>query len=508
MAPAFDTDTPVLVPDRIDYRGRRRWVLWPVLQYRVVTPLIHDPSVNPFQRAILGLARAGLRDLDEFASHLALEPEFALLVKDELRTLRYLDEHGGITPKGLAALDDGFLDPQRVVVTHVYQDPFTGVLWPAAVPSPLLVGARWVSRERAEVELASAGRSTPITPIAVPVPPGTVFETPSAEEIIEAVSLGSRTATRGTGEGQWHRRAPQRVASRVSLVTTGQPVYAPVAVVLVSGKDDGGDAGASTWLAFSPFSGKSSQMLRHLIVSRGDEFAPLRRTVERLMNRPLEAFFAEFEKLSDQLQQQYEERFEQWFGSSIREHRRLVELLTVLERHCTLARRPGPQSSQAGIAATAAWQIQELLLRQMVLDHPARFPVRGQEELNDWQQLLNVCRHLELGPREYRCIKTKNESRLKLALRHPHKSNVPELLAALVISAAEHGQTHPFRGLAARRPNLLTDLTVASKIRNEAAHGSQGLIHIEQLELSRRLAIETAAAFLRVPVPKDALTTD
>ncbi|THV24497.1 hypothetical protein [Glycomyces paridis] len=507
MAPAFDTDTPVLVPDRIDFRGRHRWVLWPVLQYRVVTPLIHDPAVNPFQRAILGLARAGVRKVPEFASHLALEPEFAQLVQDELRTSNYLDEHGAVTRKGLEALDDGFLDPQRVVVTHVYQDPFTGVLWPAAVPSPLLVGARWTSRERAEVELASAGKSRPITPIVVPVPPDTAFETPSADDIVEAVSLGSQAATRGTGEGRWHQRAPQRVATRVSLVTTGQPVYVPVAVLLLSGKSEGGDAGASTWLAFSPFSGKSSQMLRHLIVSRGDEFPPLRRTIELLMNRPLEAFFAEFEKLSDQLQHQYEERFEQWFGSSIREHRRLVELLTVLDWHCRLARRPGPQSPQIGIAATAAWQIQELLLRQMVLDHPARYPVRGQEHLRDWQQLLEACRKLKLHPKEYQCVSNK-EKRLREALRNPHKSNVPELLAALAVSAAEHGQEHPFSGLAARRPNLLSDLTAASKIRNRAAHGSQDVIPIEQLELSRRLAIETTAASLQVPVPEDALTTD
>lgn len=506
MAPVFDTDTPILIPDRVDYHGRLKWVLWPALQYRVVTPLVRDPSVNPFQRAILGLARAGLREIAETASLLGLAVEFAELVRDELRTLRYLDEFGAITGQGLAALDDGFLDPQQVVVTHVYQDPFTEVLWPAAVSSPLLVGARWSSRERAELELASAGNSKPVSALAVPVPRSTAFTTPASDDIIEAVSLASQAG--GTGEGEWHRRAPERVASRVSLVTAGQPVYLPVPIVLWTEKGDDGNDGPTSWMAFSPFSGRSSQMLRHLIVARTDAFPPLRRTVERVMDRPLEAFFAEFERLSDQVQKLYGERIEQWFGSSVREHGRLVELLTVLDSNWRLAQRPGPQSSPMEIAATAAWKIQELLLRQIATAAPAAFSASVKEGPEVRRKLLNACLKINLESQEYSRLGRPSRDRIKGVFTKPDDKKVPELLAALVVAAAQHGRSHPFHIMASRRRHLLSDLTAAAAIRNKGAHGDQSPIHIEQLALSRRLAIESTATFLGVPVPDIDLTTD
>src|SRR5206468_1196651 len=103
----------------------------------------------------LGLARAGQRDLAGIADLLGLETELAELVRDDLRTLKYLDEFGAITPAGSAALADGFLDPQRIVVTHVYQDPFTGALWPATVPAPVLLGAKWLAQSRAELDLGT-----------------------------------------------------------------------------------------------------------------------------------------------------------------------------------------------------------------------------------------------------------------------------------------------------------------------------------------------------------------
>ena len=204
--PAFGPDVPVLTPGRTTYQRRHAWLLWPALQYRVVTPLVYEPAVNTFQRAMLGLVRAGQRDLGTMAGLLGLEPEFAELVRDDLRTLRYLDEFGVVTPAGEAALDDGFLDPQRIVVTHVYQDAWTGALWPTAVPAPMLVGARWAEQDWAEVDIGTVGDTANVRALAIPAK-GELPDAPSADDVVEAVSRGSQTGGLRPGyAGDWADR--------------------------------------------------------------------------------------------------------------------------------------------------------------------------------------------------------------------------------------------------------------------------------------------------------------
>lgn len=503
MAPAFGPDVPVLAPGRVvSAGGRASWLLWPALQYRVVTPEVHEPMVNVFQRALLGLARAGLRDLADIATLLGLEIEFAELVRDDLRTLRYLDQFGAITQAGSAALADGFLDPHRVVVTHVYQDLFTGALWPAAVQSPMLTGARWLTPHRAELDLGTAGNSVPIRPLAVPAD-GPPPETPAADEIVEAVSRGAWAPQRADGGAGWQRRAPARVAGRVSLITAGQPVYLPVAVVIRKGSH--GDAESSaTWIAISPFTGRESHLLRRLIAIRCGRYPALLRAIENLLGRPAEALLAEFDRISADVQAEYRERLERRFGPGLRDHRELVELLTLLELNAALASRPGERAAELNAAANAGWRIQELVLRRVIRDHPPRpGGLADERRMPAWQQLMAAGERIGLRSTEYLATtEIKRPEALARALRAP-RPTTPELLAALVLSGDQGPADHPARRLAGRRPTLLTDLKRASQIRNEGSHEALEAIDLEFVRLSRRLAYETAAAFLGVPVPDD-----
>jgi hypothetical protein len=501
--PAFGPDTPVLVPDRVRRRARTKWLLWPALQYRVVTPLVGEPVVNAFQRGLLGLARAGQRDMAVMADLLGLEADFAELVRDDLRTLRYLDEFGALTAGGLDALADGFLDPHRIVVTHVYQDPFTGTLWPATVSAPMLIAARWRTRERAELDLGTTGATVAIRPLAVSAE-DTLPSIPAADEIVEAVSRGNRASTRGEDSGGWSQRPPERVATRVSLVTAGQPVYLPVIITLLSGDSrDGGTGTAATWFAFSPFSRKPSHLLRRLIAIRCGRYPPLRREVESLIERPAETLLSAYDQLGAELHARYSDLLDRGFGSGLREHHELVELLTLVELNTALAGRPGAQAGELSAAVHAGWQIQEIVLRDILRRHPARLAA-WQEDPNApfWQRLMAACERIGLLPTQYKAISV-IQAPEALARRNPDRSNTPELLAAAVISADQGDPEHPVRRLARQRPTLLTDLTRASQIRNDAVHAALVRIDLDLVKLSRRLAHETVAAFLRVPVPDD-----
>jgi hypothetical protein len=513
--PAFDLDTAVLVHSQARPRERHTWLLWPALQYRVVTPLVHDPEINAFQRAMLGLARAGQRDLGKMAELLALDAEFAEIVRDDLRTLRYLDEFGAVTAAGADALADGFLDPQRVVVSHVYQDLMTGVLLPASVPAPMLVNARWASRDFAELDLGTAGSTAPIRALAVP--PGERYpDPPAADEVIEAVSRGSRGAPAADDGVRWQKHPPDRVAARVSLMTSGQPVYLPVAIVLSRGDTDRGTLGGNgpTWLAYSPFNERPSHLLRRLAALRCASYAPLRRRIEGLTGRSAEALLAEYDRLGADLRSHYGERLDRLFGPALREHHELVELLTLLELHAELGRKPGNRASELNTAANAAWRIQETVLREIAHRYPANVgpwadPTGSGPRRPLWQRLMTVCEQIGLRSTEYRAIsQLKRFADIRRVLQPSGDAppQVPALLAAAVISAQQGDADHPVRKLAANRPTLLTDLVNASAIRNDGSHGELTQIDPDAVGLSRKLAHETVAAFLGVPASED--TTD
>jgi hypothetical protein len=510
--PAFDLDTPVLVHGQARPKGRHAWLLWPALQYRVVTPLVHAPEINAFQRALLGLARVGQRDLRKIAEFLGLEAEFAEIVRDDLRALRYLDEFGAVTAAGVNALADGFLDPQRIVVSHVYQDLMTGVLLPASVPAPMLVNARWASRDLAELDLGTTGSTTPIRALAVP--PGERFpDPPAADEVIEAVSRGSRGAPAADDSVRWQKQPPDRVAARVSLMTAGQPVYLPVAIVVFHGDGDRDTLGGSgpTWLAYSPFNERPSHLLRRLAAIRCASHAPLRRRVEGLTGRSAEALLAEYDRLGTDLRGIYGERLDQLFGTALREHHELVELLTLLEVHVELGRKPGNRASELNTAANAAWRVQEIALRAIARSYPANVdswadPPGSDPRRSLRQRLVTACEQIGLRSTEYRAMSPlKRFADIRRALQPTSEAppQVPALLAAAVISAQQGNADHPVRKLATHRPTLLTDLVNASAIRNDGSHGELTQIDPDAVELSRRLAHETVAAFLGVLAPED-----
>lgn len=518
MAPSFDRETPILAHGRAMFRGEHRWLLWPAVQYRVVTPLVHEPEINPFQRAMLGLAQAGHRDLAAIARLLGMTEELAHLVREDLRTLRHLDEFGAITDTGCAALDDGFLDPRRIIVTHIYQDAFTGMLWPAIVPLPLLVGARWMDKGHAEFDLGTAGRPARAQALAVRPEETTLTAVPSADDVIEAVSRGSRAEP--NADQSWSTLVPPRVASRVSLMGSGQPVYLPVVLALADGaprrpRDSAsqGENDEPTWVAFTPFGKRPSPLLRRLVAMRCPHVPQLRQQVEELTGKPANTLLAEYDQLDAQLREHYREKLEQAFGPRLRDHQELAELLVLLERHTNLGHKTGNRDGDLNLAANLGGRIQEAVLGDITSQHLPCLPQELQSatpgqapapQPRAWQLIMAACEEIGLRRAEHRRVKViDNPAKLRAAIcpGPAHHRKFPELLAAALFSGSQGDSDHPVRQLARWRDTLLTDLTTAFRIRNNSSHGQFAPIDVEAVELSRRLAHETVAAYLGVPKP-------
>jgi hypothetical protein len=71
MPPAFDRATPSRgfrrdVVRRTSTRLVDGW-LWPALAYKVLLPSRGNPPFNVFQRAVLDMCRAGVRDVEEIS---------------------------------------------------------------------------------------------------------------------------------------------------------------------------------------------------------------------------------------------------------------------------------------------------------------------------------------------------------------------------------------------------------------------------------------------------------
>ncbi|MCB9609590.1 MAG: hypothetical protein H6716_23565 [Polyangiaceae bacterium] len=127
---SFGRDTPVL---RLNYGKdpKARWVLWPIFAWRVVAPVPKERKLNHFQRAVLGLARAGVVRSGDAGDRLLIHPELAGLVALELQQIGLLDHAGVPTKRGLDWLEDVEEEPlDEVQVGHVLSDAFSGKLWP------------------------------------------------------------------------------------------------------------------------------------------------------------------------------------------------------------------------------------------------------------------------------------------------------------------------------------------------------------------------------------------
>lgn len=108
-------------------------VLWPVHAYRVQYAESQGKSLNLFQRAVLGLARAGCRDAHEMASLLGLHPQMVLLILAQCNSQNWIDSQGRPTANGVGLLDDEEDRNIDLKAGVLFRDAISGAFWPRIV---------------------------------------------------------------------------------------------------------------------------------------------------------------------------------------------------------------------------------------------------------------------------------------------------------------------------------------------------------------------------------------
>lgn len=108
-------------------------LLWPVHVYRVQYAEAQGKTLNLFQRAVLGLARAGCRDAHEMATLLGLHPQMVLLILAQCNSHAWIDSQGIPTPEGVVLLDEEEDRSIDLKAGMLFRDAISGAFWPRIV---------------------------------------------------------------------------------------------------------------------------------------------------------------------------------------------------------------------------------------------------------------------------------------------------------------------------------------------------------------------------------------
>jgi hypothetical protein len=299
MALLFKREAPVLhfgprLPKDPSTNQRLRWserrfVLWPALMYRVVAPEVRDRDLNVLQKAVLGMCRAGMTNVQRVGERLHIHPDLAALIYLELQERGLLGSNGLPTENGRQLFEEEILDACRMVTGHVFQDPWSGDLWPRFVEKLDYVELQQNPNGFPDLVLGSKGkprreRAFMVLPDDLAIPPA-----PGASEIVR-VSRRHRSALRrsesygSADEDDTFSHTGSVALERVSLVDD-RPT--PVFVTSFMYLPETGDL-AGEWHACDPFGLGVSPTLRRALEREMRSSSGLRSVLEGMIGRSLD----------------------------------------------------------------------------------------------------------------------------------------------------------------------------------------------------------------------------
>lgn len=115
-------------------RNKSKAILWPVMVHRVLYPEPKRAELNLFQRAVLGLIRAGAKSQDVIANLTGLHPDLiAFIVAQGVSNGWLAPQANELTDKGFKLLDDEEDEAANLKAGYIFQDAISGEYWPRLV---------------------------------------------------------------------------------------------------------------------------------------------------------------------------------------------------------------------------------------------------------------------------------------------------------------------------------------------------------------------------------------
>jgi hypothetical protein len=512
MASAFDTETPVVLLDRTQTRGRHQPILYPAFGFRVAAPPTRERALNHFQKAVLGFCRIGRSGASEIARWLAIDPALARFLLDEVRSLGLVTTKGDLTRRGLDALAGEAFEYDALAVGWVFVDPWSQRVLPRFVTRLSLGDARW-DGHRAYLVKGSKGSPDETRVHVLRYEGGSAPAVPKAEEILEAAYRHRRAqrAIEEAGEAPDDQdvfEARVMPMDRVAVLDqTPVPHFLATEVVV----DLEAMAG---WRVRDPFGTHEAPWLARLLAPQLTNDAYLRERIVELQRRSLEAA-----KDPAAWQALYEEEAQRTLLArypGVPETHRLLERALVFERLWLEAEGLGAQLKPDKLEALAieAQKVMERLFAILGADAPSLEGVlhRRVEEVNSayyegWAQAVGL--RAPLPP----ALAHVRSGKVFAAQAYGYQTLQPQMLLALW--AAYQAAGHPLRAMAADAPDLYARLSALARARDPAAHDAGVPLALSALEPHRQtvyLALdlyfrhsEGSAAVAAAPGRKEAL---
>jgi hypothetical protein len=509
-----------------------RFLCWPVLVYRVAAPVLKVRHLDIFERVILALCRAGVRQAETIAVLIHQHPSLVEHVLRQLRVAGRLDESGAPTTDGLRTSDTGRLDEEpELLVTHVFQDPFTGDLWPRAALELSYQPVQRVRGDQADLRLHSAGHPRFETALVVrpePVP----LSPPKAEQIIAAVGshraaelrqradqfASGNTVSAARYDAQQELNA---LNTELSLPTEHDvrqivDVRDPVEEYLLVWIDLADADEGSGWRARDPFGLDPSLMLQHLVAARMRVVEPLAAAVGGLTEVTDEKRNDTYRKSGNQVRRAAETALVRGLGSDIRLHPDMLDLLLGLEEAAVRGTRAAVEA-----VAREAFRAYEHLCRRLVLEYPPPRPgwVRDRtpdqivrDHLREYAAELGflalpgaLLEGYNLRGFAGKLARLPNEETIQNLVENGFaRSLIPYALVAAADPHSPHRSHHPLRGLATRRPGVFNELFGLghrfglSDVRNRGTHAERDPSAGDDIEWCRGLALDAARTALEM----------
>lgn len=462
LSPVFEKDTPVL---RLNF-GKDpsvRWVLWPLFVWRVVAPVPKERKLNVFQRAVLGLARAGVVRVDDVAERLLIVPDLAALVVQELvGQLGLLDYSGKPTKRGLEWLEDLEHEPAHEVrVGHVFSEAFTGKLWARFLTGDLPI-ADTEANDEGWPMLLSGSAGDPWKDRTFCVLPGArdaVVTRPDVKDILRVARLHRRQRHRDFEEIVDEARDVPHL-KRVSFIDDSPQ---PFLVALRVRRHASGD-----WVVDDPFGHGESVELRARLEERLDRNKGLRPWLEPLIGSDADA------PTLGHLQTEAAWKVEERLTIAIRQHEVVHDKLVAMQRALLEAESydaPADKWNDVLLKADGAvmWALRVMhspyaKARPPFFEDFDRVPVSSRSPISEAARVVGLVKEVPSRILSITRSQVKDAERGKGSLR-----------SALVLSlfAARWNDDHPLRRAVMARPDLLQRLDELASDRNPAAHGGE-----------------------------------
>jgi hypothetical protein len=455
---SFDVNTPVLRL-HASKDPNVRWVLWPVLVWRVVAPVPKERRVNVFQRAVLGLARAQVTAVTDVADRLLIAPDLAALITMELRSMAMLDRTGKPTERGLKILEDVGHEPlDEAQVGHVLFDALFGKLWPRFLTGDLPI-ADTESNDNGWPVLLSGSAGDPWKDTAFSIRPsaqdGIKIIRPSPADVLNAARHHRRQRSYDNIDDE--RDPPQ--LQRVSFIDDRPQPYM---VALRVRRHDSGD-----WMVDDPFSRSEAIDLRTRLEERLDKHNGLRPWLASLVGADPN------EPTLGQLQIDAAWRVEERLTLNIRSHQGMYERLVAMQRALLEAESPDSPSDKWDDVLVKAQRVVERMLHIIYQEHcianVSLFDKLAHSDKEYNRCLLDTIA-ADLGFDAPLPATLSSVRRGKVQHAEQGGSGSLRPLVVLGLLCADLSEEHPFRHAGRTARDLLQRLDELATARDRAAH--------------------------------------